>query len=202
MKNKVVVPITAGMDLEGRQTIPIVFPQRCVFCCGRCETYTIVDVSGGKSVGKRSTTFSTRMNLPYCLEHADIFSRYKKLLSSFGIPIFILVFVGWFFLMMPFGDMITANVMPGIDMIFIPLMFPCIGNLIMAFLAISILHYLLILSNRNFRQVPFITQHGGLGVEIKLNTTMYSIEDVIFKFSNHEYASEFATLNGVSFWSK
>lgn len=180
----------------GKQTIQVAFPQRCVYCDKPSGTFQIIDVGGGQTVGKRSSSFSTQLVVPYCLDHSIVFNRYKKLLKGIGIPLFLIVFLGWFAMMMPFADF-AEKYLPGFNLFLIPLIFPCIGNMILAFLAILLLHFILILFVPNFRQIPMITEHGGLGMKVRMNASLYAVNDLTFFFSNKDYASDFASLNNV-----
>lgn len=202
MKHKVVVPMHPGLEVfeTGRQKILVKFPQRCVYCDGPVETFQLIDITGGKTVGKKSSSFSTQLVVPYCLDHSIVFNNYKKLLKRIGIPLFLVIFLGWFAIW-PFMDGITAFMenLPGINLIFIPLMFPCLGNLIVAFLSLILLHGLLLLFIPKFREIPFITENGGLGIKINMNAGMYAINDLTFSFTNQDYAREFADANNVPF---
>ncbi len=75
---------------------------------------------------------------------------------------------------------------------------PCIGNLILAFLAFIIVHLLLVLFEPKFRQIPFVTENGGLGFTVNMKTSMYAINSLDFSFTNKDYAAEFAEANQVS----
>ena len=200
MKYKVVVPMHPGIEAfeTGKQKINVSFPQRCVYCNIPSETFQVIDVSGGKSVGKRSSSFSTQLYVPYCFDHSIIFTKYKKIMKLVGIPMFLLVFVGWFIVMLPFGELVEKY-LPGINIIFIPLIFPCIGNLILAILSILLLHFFLVMVNPKFRQIPSIMESGGLGIKVKMNTSLSTVNDLTFFFSNENYAREFAELNNVPY---
>lgn len=198
MKYKVVVPMHPGLETleSGRQNIHVLFPQRCVYCDKPAETFQMIEVGGGKTVGKRTVNFSTQLLVPYCLDHSIVFNQYKKLMKIIGLPLFLIVFLGWFGLMFPFSDFVTEH-LANISIFFVPLIFPCIGNLILAFLAIVLLHFLLLLFIPKFRQIPGITEHGGLGMKVRMNASMYAINDLTFFFTNKAYAEEFANLNNV-----
>ena len=198
MKYKVVVPMNPNLQAfeTGRQTLQVSFPQRCVYCNKPAETYQVIDLSGGKTVGKRTASFSTKLQVPYCLDHSIVFSRYKKLLTAIGLPVFLVTFIGWFFLFKPiteFGDALP----PELSFLLIPLIMPCIGNLILGFLAIVLVHLLLLLFEPKFRQIPFVTENGGLGFTVNMKTSMYAIHSLDFSFTNKEYAAEFAKANQV-----
>lgn len=198
MKYKVVVPMHPDLKAmeTGRQNLNIQFPPRCVYCNIPAETFQVIDISGGKTVGKRTADFSAQLFVPYCVQHSIIFSKYKKTMGFVGIPLFLIVFLGWFALMLPFGNMVD-EFLPGINILFVPLLFPCIGNLILALVAFALLHYLLLLFNPKFRQIPSAFESGGLGMKVKMNTSLYTINDLTFFFSNQTYAKEFAELNQV-----
>ena len=198
MKYKVVFPMHPGLEVfdTGHQKINVTFPQGCVYCDGPVETHQLIDLSGGATVGKQSVSFSTQLIVPYCLDHSIVFNKYKKLMKVIGFPLFLVVFLGWFAVMLPFGDLV-GKYLPGINIIMIPLIFPCIGNLIVAFFFLILLHGLLLLFNPKFREIPFITENGGLGIKIKMNVGMYAINDLTFTFTNQDYAKEFAELNNV-----
>ena len=202
MKYKVIVPMHPSLEAmeTGKQKIMVDFPQRCVYCDGPVETFQLIDISGGKTVGKRTTSFSTQLSVPYCLDHSIVFNNYKKLMKRIGIPLFLIVFLGWFAIF-SFLDPITEFMehLPGLNIVFVPLIFPCIGNMIIAFLSLIFLHGLLLLLKPKFREIPFITENGGLGIKIKMNTSMYTIDDLAFSFTNHNYAQEFADANNVPF---
>ena len=193
MSTKVNVPIRGLAEMG--QKIEAKFPQRCIYCGGPVETQVLVDVSGGKQAHHRSVSYSAHLLLPYCLEHAAVNQRYKKLMAIIGIPLFLIVFIGWFFLMMPFGSLVKN--LPG-NIVLLPLIFPCIGNLILGLGAIVLLHGILLLVVPKFRQIPSIFQDGALGVTIKMSATMYGATGLEFKFSNEEYAADFARLNEVT----
>ncbi len=199
MKYKVVVPMNPSLQAfeTGRQTLQVSFPQRCVYCNKPVETYQVIDLSGGKTMGKRTASFSTKLQVPYCLDHSIVFSKYKKLLSAIGLPVFLVVFIGWFFLFKPLTEF-GSTLPPGLNFLLIPLIFPCIGNLILAFLAFIIVHLLLVLFEPKFRQIPFVTENGGLGFTVNMKTSMYAINSLDFSFTNKEYAEEFASANSIS----
>ncbi|MEL7644644.1 MAG: hypothetical protein AAGU04_00050 [Anaerolineaceae bacterium] len=199
MKYKVVVPMSPSLQAfeTGRQSLPVNFPQRCVYCNKPVETYQIIDLSGGKTVGKRTASFSAQLHVPYCLDHSIVFSKYKKLLSAIGLPVFLVVFIGWFFLFTPLTEFGNA-LPPGLNFLLLPLIFPCIGNLILGFLAIILVHFLLLLFEPKFRQVPFVTNDGGLGFTVQMKTSMYAVNSLEFAFTNRDYAGEFADANHVS----
>lgn len=202
MKHKVVVPMHPSLEAmeTGRQKIFVEFPQRCVYCDGPVDTFQLIDVSGGKTVGKRSSSFSTQLAVPYCLDHSIVFNNYKRLMKIVGLPIFLIIFLGWFgifFVLDPITEVLEH--LPGINIIFIPLAFPCIGNFIVAFLSLLLLHGLLLLIKPIFREIPFFSADGGLGIKIKMNAGMYTIDDLTFSFTNKNYAQEFADANNVPF---
>lgn len=199
MKYKVVVPMNPNLQAfeTGRQSLQVNFPQRCVYCNKPVETHQVIDLSGGKTVGKRTASFSAQLHVPYCLDHSIVFSRYKKLLGAIGLPVFLIVFIGWFFLFKPLTTF--GNTLPsGLNFLLIPLIIPCIGNLILGFLAFILVHLLLLLFEPKFRQIPFVTEEGGLGLTVNMKTSMYAINSLDFTFTNRDYAAEFAAANHVS----
>ncbi len=190
MRTKVNVPIHGFR--ETGQKIQVNFPQRCVYCGGPAETQVVVDVSGGKESHHTSVSYSAKLLLPYCLAHAMVNHQYKRLMKIIGFPVFLIVFIGWFFVMMPFASVMEK--LP-INIIFLPLIFPCIGNLLLGAAAIFLLHGILLLFFPKFREIPTVFQDGALGVTVKLNAAMHAATSLEFKFSNKEYAAEFAQLN-------
>jgi hypothetical protein len=199
MKYKVVVPMHPGLEAieTGRQTLQVNFPQRCVYCNGPVETHQIIDLSGGKTVGKRTASFTAKLLVPYCLDHSIVFSKYKKLLAAIGLQVFLIVFFGWFLLFQPLTEF-GSSLPGGVNIFLIPLIFPCIGNLILGFLALTLVHLVLLLFEPKFRQIPFLTENGGLGLRVEMKTSMYAINSLNFAFTNRDYAVEFAEANQVS----
>jgi hypothetical protein len=176
------------------QKVEVNFPPRCIYCGRPAQTQVLVDVSGGRQTKYKSVSYSTKLLLPYCLDDAIVNHRYKRLMMVIGIPLFLIIFVGWFFLMMPFSALVKD--LPG-NIILVPLIFPCIGNGILAFAAIVLLHGILLLVFPKFRKIPFISEDGALGVTVKMHASMMGVSGLEFSFTNKDYAADFAQLNGV-----
>lgn len=191
MKTKVSVPVHG---LGQGQQIQVNFPLYCVYCCAPAGTRETIEVGGSKRSGHWEVSYKTQLMLPYCFKHAEVNERYRKLLKVVGLPVFLIAAISWFFLMMPFKSLVEN--LP-INIIFVPLIFPCISNLIVGMAAVLLFHGLLQLFVPAFRDVPSIFSDGALGVTIKLLVTKYGASRLEFQFTNKEHARAFAQVNEV-----
>jgi hypothetical protein len=186
VRTRVEVPITVFPGTG--EKIQLNFPQRCVYCGGAAETQVEVRASWGKTSQHKQMTFVTHLLLPYCLDHAAVDRRYGRRIMLLWLAVFLIVFIGWFFVGTSFGPL--AGTLPDL-IIFLLLRAPCLSNFLLGFGAVYLVHGILRWVFPKLREFPFIGQDGGLGVTIKLHAAR-SLE---FKFTNAEYAAEFARLN-------
>jgi len=153
------------------------FPFRCVFCGGAANSTVHVDMRSDdiRDVNKLRLD---RLDLPYCLKDAALNEKYKTQYNTsigiLGFLVILITVVGWNLTDQPASSFL----------------------LLVAFVAggIFLVNKILLMVVPIFQKIPTFLQKGALGVIIKEISYQHRI-GAEFKFSNAEYAAEFARLN-------
>jgi hypothetical protein len=178
MKSMVSIPIS-GSRLIG-QNVQVKFPDQCVYCGGRAETKITIDLyDKSPARGNKVVEYTTKLDLPYCHEHAELT---RQLSNTYGnhmgiiiIAAIVIAILGWVLIGISSETFLIPIAIAGIII--------ALGNKI------------LVTMNPKYRDLPVLFQQGELGARVKLNTTASSATRLDFWFTNADYAKKFAVDN-------
>jgi hypothetical protein len=180
-----------------RQSLSCKFPPSCVYCGQLSQTQFPVAIRDSKTYRMNhrvdvTQTFQTQLPVPYCTEHANLSKRNNTVRNYAGLAGALIFSIIW---------IINAGVFNA-DTSDVPPWWLLAGIVLFGLAPIG---YLVFFSLSKYILAPFyksiphqfgwFSGGGALGVAINLEITPTG-GNLIFQFSNDNYAREFSMLNG------